>query len=240
MVSEYGYAPDAITLYGPDQDRGDDRRSAARPGHHHQSRLHPCGHDHPRAARAGVDVVVEKPLTIDAPRHSPSAAVKETGHQVVVTFNYRYSPRNSALKELIAFGTDRHAALDDLRVGARHGPRSGLLPALASGQGELGRPADPQGEPSLRPDQLVAGGCTEAGLRVRRGEVLRFRCRGLPRAATASPAGNPRRRARPAPELDLRDDPRLKALYLDNEQYDGYHRDQTCSPPVSPPRTTWP
>ena len=27
-------------------------------------------------------------------------------------------------------------------------------------------------------------------------------------------------------ELDLRDDPRLKALYLDNESYDGYRRDQ--------------
>ena len=27
-------------------------------------------------------------------------------------------------------------------------------------------------------------------------------------------------------ELDLQDDPRLQALYLDNESYDGYHRDQ--------------
>jgi predicted dehydrogenase len=27
-------------------------------------------------------------------------------------------------------------------------------------------------------------------------------------------------------ELDLREDPRLKALYLDQESYDGYHRDQ--------------
>ena len=27
-------------------------------------------------------------------------------------------------------------------------------------------------------------------------------------------------------ELDLRDDPRLQALYLDNESHDGYHRDQ--------------
>ena len=57
------------------------------------------------ALRAGADVVVEKPLTIDAEGcRRITKAVQETGRNVVVTFNYRYSPRNSALKEIIQSG----------------------------------------------------------------------------------------------------------------------------------------
>jgi predicted dehydrogenase len=58
-----------------------------------------------RALRAGVDVVVEKPIAA----HPDQArlivdAVRETGHDVVLTFNYRYSPRNLALRQVIAAG----------------------------------------------------------------------------------------------------------------------------------------
>lgn len=58
-----------------------------------------------RALRAGVDVVVEKPIAA----HPEQArlitdAVAETGRDVRLTFNYRYSPRNSALREVIASG----------------------------------------------------------------------------------------------------------------------------------------
>jgi predicted dehydrogenase len=57
------------------------------------------------ALEAGADVVVEKPLTIDAEGcRRITAAVSKTGRNVVVTFNYRYSPRNSALKEVIQSG----------------------------------------------------------------------------------------------------------------------------------------
>ena len=58
-----------------------------------------------RALEAGVDVVVEKPLTIDA--ESAAAiedAVQRTGGDVLLTFNYRYSPRNSALRQVIQDG----------------------------------------------------------------------------------------------------------------------------------------
>src|SRR4051812_25496369 len=55
-----------------------------------------------RSLDAGVDVVVEKPLTIDpASTRLIAEAVGHTGRQVVVTHNYRYSPRNSGLKELV-------------------------------------------------------------------------------------------------------------------------------------------
>ena len=58
-----------------------------------------------RALDAGADVVVEKPLTIDPDGvRRIAAAVERSGRQVVVTHNYRYSPRNSGLKELIKDG----------------------------------------------------------------------------------------------------------------------------------------
>lgn len=58
-----------------------------------------------RALRAGTDVVVEKPIAAhpDQARQIVDA-VAETGRGLVTTFNYRYSPRNSALREVIASG----------------------------------------------------------------------------------------------------------------------------------------
>jgi len=66
-------------------------------------------HTHARyvvaALDAGVDVVCEKPLTIDAAslRAIVDAAQASTA-QLIVTFNYRYSPRNTALRQVIADG----------------------------------------------------------------------------------------------------------------------------------------
>ncbi|WP_222195567.1 Gfo/Idh/MocA family oxidoreductase [Modestobacter italicus] len=58
-----------------------------------------------RALRAGHDVITEKPLTIDAAGCATIAdAVTDSGRDLVVTFNYRYSPRNSAVRRLIAEG----------------------------------------------------------------------------------------------------------------------------------------
>ena len=104
MVTEYGYAPDAIAVYGPADvetmitEQQLDRVIVTSPDYTHAEMIVRC-------LRAGVDVVVEKPLTINADSaNAIVTAVKETGHQVVVTFNYRYSPRNSALKEIIQSG----------------------------------------------------------------------------------------------------------------------------------------
>src|SRR5665647_3131538 len=58
-----------------------------------------------RGLAAGADAVVEKPLTIDAAGcRTITGAVAATGRDVVMTFNYRYAPRNSSLKEVIASG----------------------------------------------------------------------------------------------------------------------------------------
>ncbi|MFF3505734.1 Gfo/Idh/MocA family protein [Streptomyces sp. NPDC003247] len=71
-----------------------------------------CSPDHTHAdavctaLRAGVDVVCEKPLTTDAEglRRIEEAA-RASDARLTVTFNYRYSPRNAALKQIIADGT---------------------------------------------------------------------------------------------------------------------------------------
>ena len=53
----------------------------------------------------GLDVVCEKPMTIDAPslRSIVEAADRSTGN-LIVTFNYRYSPRNTLVRQIIADG----------------------------------------------------------------------------------------------------------------------------------------
>jgi predicted dehydrogenase len=48
------------------------------------------------ALARGLDVITEKPMTIDAPRlHRIVDAVQASPGDLTVTFNYRYSPRNS-------------------------------------------------------------------------------------------------------------------------------------------------
>ncbi|WEK04803.1 MAG: Gfo/Idh/MocA family oxidoreductase [Candidatus Devosia phytovorans] len=57
------------------------------------------------ALEAGCDVITEKPMTTDPEKcQAILDAVERTGRDVRVTFNYRYAPHNSALRELIAEG----------------------------------------------------------------------------------------------------------------------------------------
>lgn len=58
-----------------------------------------------RAMELGCDVISEKPMTIDAPRcQAILDTVKATGRQLKVTFNYRYAPRSSKVKQLLQSG----------------------------------------------------------------------------------------------------------------------------------------
>jgi len=179
-----------------------------------------------RALDAGVDVVVEKPLTID-PESTRSivAAVERTGRHVVVTHNYRYSPRNSALKELIkrgAIGTPLSVTFEwvlDTAHGADYFRRwhrdkaksGGLLIHKASHHFDL-----------------VNWWLADAPVEVYARGGVRFY--GAENAAARGMPPRPERGTHDGEhspwELDLRDDARLKALYLDNESYDGYRRDQ--------------
>ena len=58
-----------------------------------------------RALEAGCDVVCEKPLATTATdARRVCEAVQRTGRNVRICFNYRYSPRNAKVKELLAGG----------------------------------------------------------------------------------------------------------------------------------------
>lgn len=59
-----------------------------------------------RAMQLGCDVICEKPMTTDdAKARAIFAAIETTGRQLRVTFNYRYAPAHSRVRELIAAGT---------------------------------------------------------------------------------------------------------------------------------------
>jgi predicted dehydrogenase len=58
------------------------------------------------ALRAGCDVVTEKPMTTTAEKCAAIIrAVEETGQSVRVTFNYRWAPGATKVRELLAAGT---------------------------------------------------------------------------------------------------------------------------------------
>ncbi|MEK0156631.1 Gfo/Idh/MocA family oxidoreductase [Arthrobacter oryzae] len=189
---------------------------------------------------AGADVVVEKPLTIDAEGcRRITKAVEETGRNVVVTFNYRYSPRNSALKEIIQSGVigkvtsidfswvlDTVHGADYFRRWHREKKNSGgLLVHKASHHFDL-----VNWWIDDVPERVFASGglkfygdrnAAERGLgpRPERGTPDAGTAAGTPDAGTGTAEKDPF-------ALDLREDERLKALFLDNEHFDGYRRDQ--------------
>ncbi len=58
-----------------------------------------------RAMELGCDVVTEKPMTVDAEKCQQIVDTKKrTGKDLIVTFNYRYSPRNTKVKEILKSG----------------------------------------------------------------------------------------------------------------------------------------
>jgi predicted dehydrogenase len=179
-----------------------------------------------RGLDAGVDVVVEKPLTINPEGVRQIAeAVERSGRRVVVTHNYRYSPRNSALKQVVksgAIGTPLSVTFEwvlDTAHGADYFRRwhrvkvnsGGLLIHKASHHFDLVNwlLAD-------APVQVYARG----GLRFYGAENADNRGMG------SRPARGTHDGQHTPWDLDLRNDPRLKELYLDNESHDGYQRDQ--------------
>ncbi|WP_432104277.1 Gfo/Idh/MocA family protein [Streptomyces sp. bgisy091] len=178
-----------------------------------------------RSLRAGADVVVEKPLTTDAAGcRLITDAVADTGGDVIMTFNYRYAPRNSTLRQVIADGTigdvtslhfewvldTRHGA-DYFRRWHREKANSGgLLVHKASHHFDL---------VNWWIDDVPRRVYASGGLRFYgdRGTVAR-ELGPRPERGTGT-IGDPF-------SLDLRDDPRLEALYLRAEHHDGYLRDR--------------
>jgi predicted dehydrogenase len=58
-----------------------------------------------RSMELGCDVITEKPMTIDAEKATAIfAAIERTGRDLRVTFNYRYTPLSTRVKELLLDG----------------------------------------------------------------------------------------------------------------------------------------
>lgn len=180
-----------------------------------------------RAFEAGCDVICEKPLTIDLTRLKKIVdAQAATGRKVMVTFNYRYSPARTQIRELIASGAigtvtavdfrwhlDRVHGADYFRRWHRQKENSGgLLVHKSTHHFDLlnwwlaSVPTDVFASGRrvfYRPEMAVEFGLAERGPR----------CAHCPVADKCDF------------QLDLAADESLKALYLDAEGDDGYFRD---------------
>ena len=229
-LADAGLDTDTLVTAGPDEleqaisKTGADRLIVTSPDYTHADLI-------VRGLDAGVDVVVEKPLTIDPDSTRRIAdAVSRSGRQVVVTHNYRYSPRNSGLKELIkngSIGTPLSVTFEwvlDTAHGADYFRRwhrdkvnsGGLLIHKASHHFDL-----------------VNWWLADAPVQVyARGGVKFY---GAENAAARGMAPGPDRGTHDGEhspwELDLRSDDNLRQLYYDNESYDGYRRDQNVFGP---------
>ncbi|RST25368.1 gfo/Idh/MocA family oxidoreductase [Streptomyces sp. WAC04770] len=176
------------------------------------------------ALDAGRDVIVEKPLTVDeAGCAAIAAAAEHSAGTVITTFNYRYSPRNSAVRKALATGEigevtsvhfewclDTIHGADYFRRWHREAEQSGgLLVHKASHHFDL-----------------VNWWLGASAEQVFAQSALRFY------GAANAPGPRPAR-GHGAPELgrdpfllDLTSDPRLAGLYLEAEGEDGYLRDR--------------
>jgi predicted dehydrogenase len=182
-----------------------------------------------RALEQGCNVITEKPMTIDAPRCKDIFdAVERTGKEVRVTFNYRYAPHNTKVFEMIqsgAIGTvtsvhfewmlnTSHGA-DYFRRWHRNKKNSGgLLVHKSTHHFDL-----VNFWLQTRPQTVYAQGDLKfygRGNAEKRG-VTSFYSRSY---------GNDVAKEDPF-AIHLEGNPKLKALYLDAEHEDGYHRDQS-------------
>lgn len=182
-----------------------------------------------RAMEAGCDVITEKPMTTDAEKCQQILDTQaRTGRNLRVTFNYRYSPRNSKIRELLMKGavgkvTSVHFEwLLDTKHGADYFRRwhrdkrnsGGLMVHKATHHFDLVNwwlGSSP--ETVMAMGDLMFYGRANAEAR----GVKNFYNRGT---GEANAKGDPF-------ALDMSEHKRLKALYLDNEQYDAYRRDQS-------------
>lgn len=179
------------------------------------------------ALERGCDVITEKPMTIDADRCQRIVdAAEASDGRVRVTFNYRYAPHHTAVRELVSDGAigevnsvhfewllDTSHGADYFRRWHRDKRNSGgLLVHKSTHHFDLVNFwLDAKPELVFAMGDLRFYGRENAE---KRGEFAPwFRTTGVP-AAAASPFS-----------LDLASSPALKALYLDAEKDDGYYRD---------------
>jgi predicted dehydrogenase len=182
-----------------------------------------------RAMELGCDVITEKPMTIDEVKcQAILDAVKKTGRNLRVTFNYRYAPHNTKIKELIMNGTigdvlsvhfewllDIHHGADYFRRWHRDKRNSGgLLVHKATHHFDLVNFwLNTQPETVFSMGDLMFYGRENAEKR----GIYKFYYRAYgSELAKDDPFA-----------IHLDKNPQLKAMYLDAEKEDGYLRDQS-------------
>jgi predicted dehydrogenase len=181
-----------------------------------------------RAMTLGCDVITEKPMTTDAGKcQSIIDTRRATGKKCTVTFNYRYTPVRSQVKELLMSGVigDVHSVEFNWLLDSYHGPdyfrrwhsqkrhSGGLMVHKATHHFDL-----------------VNWWLSAIPVRVRAFGKREFY---TPKMAKRLGLASHHERCLTCPEkkkcsyeLDISKDPYLKALYLDNESHDGYFRDR--------------
>lgn len=182
-----------------------------------------------KAMEMGCDVITEKPLTVDAEKcQAILDTVKKTGRGLRVTFNYRYAPHNTKIRELIRDGVIGYVTsvhfewLLDTQHGADYFRRwhrdkrnsGGLLVHKSTHHFDLVNfwlAAQPRTVFAM--GDLLFYGRENAERRGMR--QFYYRATGS-KAAENDPFA-----------LDLRANPSLEKMYLENEEYDGYLRDQS-------------
>lgn len=181
-----------------------------------------------RAMELGCDVITEKPMTTDGAKCQRILDTqKRTGRKCTVTFNYRYSPPRTQVKELLMSGVigevlsvdfhwllDTHHGADYFRRWHRNKANSGgLMVHKATHHFDLINwwlSSIPVTVFALGHRQFYTPSTADRLGLTNRGP----RCHGCAAAERCTF------------RLDLAANENLKKLYLDNEQYDGYLRDQ--------------
>jgi predicted dehydrogenase len=191
----------------------------------------PCGTHHQyicRAMELGADVVTEKAMTVDdASCRRIVDTQRQTGRSCRVTFNYRYSPPRTQVKDLLMSGVigdvlsvDFHWMLNTMhgadyfrRWHASKRMSGGLMVHKATHHFDL-----VNWWLSALPVSVYANGKREFY---------------TPKMAARMGLKGPHERCRTCPEkqacgfeLDLAANANLKRLYVDNEHHDGYFRDR--------------
>ncbi|GAA0299490.1 putative dehydrogenase [Gracilibacillus halotolerans] len=182
-----------------------------------------------RAMELGCDVITEKPMTVDAEKTQQIIdAVERTGREVRVTFNYRYAPHNTKIRELIRDGVigqvnsvhfewalDTQHGADYFRRWHRDKRNSGgLLVHKSTHHFDL-----VNFWLDTEPEKVYAIG----GLRYYGRENAEER--GVTQFYSRAHGSEI---AKDDPfAIDLESNEHLKNMYLDAEKEDGYHRDQS-------------
>jgi predicted dehydrogenase len=189
-----------------------------------------CHHDEYicRAMELGCDVITEKPMTINKKKCQQIIDIqKKTGKKCTVTFNYRYAPPRTQVKDLLMAGVigdvlsvdfhwmlDREHGADYFRRWHRHKVNSGgLLVHKATHHFDLVNwwlSSTPRSVFAMGHRKFYTPEMADRFGLANRGK----RCHGC-----AEASGCPF-------FLDLVLFKELKRLYLENEQYDGYFRDR--------------